>query len=616
MAPGDIIGGQYQLVEKLGEGGQGEVWRAVHLEHGWTHALKRTRATAEIDVMRLKQEALRAQRVQHKNVVKVFGFIEPSTAEDEPWMIMEYIPGERLRDRGVLAEGEVANIGAQLAEGLAAIHRAGLLHRDINPGNVMITPDGVAKLIDLGITKDLHGETTVVGDGKVAGTPGYLAPEAVSKGMVNQQADIFALGATLYFALTGRTPYGMPRVEDLMERANQGLVQHLTMEREIDPLINRMIGVKPKTRPSLERISDELVWFARDPSEARERRRRPDRRTVRKAAIGAGALLAVGALGWGGWQVAGALGTPTTPAAEPSESSSARTTAQSSDADEGPGSIGKERTADPCSLLSTEPLSAYGEVQVDTDYDRPSYCNAFVLEPSGAEINLSVSLWRDEGDLTGKPEKAGAVEVVRDTESSVDECHAEILLPDGDHTIDIDAEEIEGTRAKDICGTVEKTIDHAVGVLNAGVVPRRKEAIDPGSLDAMNACELLADGTPAASRPAEGERWVDFGEWDCGWELNDDLELHVWLEHNEDAYTDDDGRKVVVSGKDAYVMDDWWQDDSCLVTMILGEHPDPEGGGPTTDMIRVMLVGNGKATMEQMCQQARGATANIAKGLS
>lgn len=616
MTPGGIIGGQYQLVEKLGEGGQGEVWQAVHLEHGWTHALKRTRATAEIDVMRLKQEALRTQRVQHKNVVKVFGFIEPSTTEDEPWMIMEYIPGERLRDKGVLAEGQVANIGAQLADGLAAIHRAGLLHRDINPGNVMITPDGVAKLIDLGITKDLHGETTVVGDGKVAGTPGYLAPEAVSKGMVNQQADIFALGATLYFSLTGRTPYGMPRVEDLMERANQGLVQNLTTERGIDPLINRMIGVKPKTRPSLERIRDELGWFAHDPSEGRERRRRPDRRTLRKAAIGAGAVLAVGVLGWGSWQVAGALGTPTTPAAEPSESSSARTTAQTSEADEGPGSIGEERTADPCSLLSAEPLKAYGEVQVDTDYDRPSYCNAFILEPSGAEINLSVSLWREEGDLTGKREQAGVVEVVWDAETSVEECHVEILLPDGEHVIDIDATEIDGTTATDICGPVKKTIDHAVGVVNAGVVPRRKEAIAPGSLAALNACELLADGTPAASRQVGGERWVDFGEWDCEWELKDDLELGVWLDHSDYAYTDEDGRKVVVSGKEAYVKEDSWQEDSCLVTLIYGEHPDPDDDSTSFDLIQILLIGNGERSMEQLCQQAQEATASIAKGLA
>jgi hypothetical protein len=144
-------------------------------------------------------------------VVSVFDVVDPGQSEDgHAWLVMEYIPSRTLREviqqDGPLDASRVARIGAQVAEGLVAAHSAGIVHRDVKPGNILVTDEDVAKITDFGIARALEGDE-LTRTGLVTGTPSYFSPELARGEDPGVESDVYALGATLYGAVEGRPPY-------------------------------------------------------------------------------------------------------------------------------------------------------------------------------------------------------------------------------------------------------------------------------------------------------------------------------------------------------------------------------------------------------------------------
>jgi len=201
--------GRYQLVEVVGRGGMGEVWAARDLRLGRDVAVKvlSPQMAAPADVReRFESEARAAARLNHPNVVSVY---DSGEHDGLPYLVMELLPGRTLADElaaGPLPPERVRAIGTQILAALGASHRAGILHRDIKPGNVLLAIDGTVKVGDFGIAKSVDGLDLTTA-GMIVGTVAYLAPERLEGQPATPQSDLYAVGVVLYEALTGRAPY-------------------------------------------------------------------------------------------------------------------------------------------------------------------------------------------------------------------------------------------------------------------------------------------------------------------------------------------------------------------------------------------------------------------------
>jgi serine/threonine-protein kinase len=214
--------GPYQIVQQLGAGGMGEVHLAIDTRLNRKVALK-TLAPGSIDPAgraRLLHEARSAAALNHPNIAAIYDVVETG---DRTHIVMEYVEGVSLSARlasGPLPAAVALDVVAQLADALVAAHAAGIVHRDLKPGNVILTPDGKAKVLDFGIARVLPaatgstkpfassptGPTTEVG--QVVGTPGYTSPEQLVGRPADHRSDIYALGVVLYQSITGRHPFG------------------------------------------------------------------------------------------------------------------------------------------------------------------------------------------------------------------------------------------------------------------------------------------------------------------------------------------------------------------------------------------------------------------------
>ena len=218
--------GHYRIVEKVGMGGMGEIYRA-HDEHLVRDVAIKVISPGSLGDQsarrRFRLEALALSKLNHPNVETVFDF---STQEGVDFLVMEYIPGITLRERlagGPLSEKEIAYLGLQLADGLSAAHLHGVVHRDLKPGNIMITPDDRLKILDFGLAKlvDPGGQTGPGGHSTTsqpgAGTLAYMAPEQLSGKLVDQRTDVYSAGTVLYEMATGRHPFQGPVVGSLVD---------------------------------------------------------------------------------------------------------------------------------------------------------------------------------------------------------------------------------------------------------------------------------------------------------------------------------------------------------------------------------------------------------------
>ena len=205
----DLLAGRYQIGGLLGRGGMAEV-RAAHderLDREVAVKILRPELAADEAVhQRFEAEARTAARLSHPNVVNVF---DAGTDGDRVYMVMERLPGTTLENEmgaGPMSVARVVDIGRQVAGGLAAAHLAGIVHRDIKPGNVLTVPDGTVKLADFGIAT-VMGSASLTATGLVVGTPAYLAPERATGQSATLRSDVYSVGALLYACLAGRRPY-------------------------------------------------------------------------------------------------------------------------------------------------------------------------------------------------------------------------------------------------------------------------------------------------------------------------------------------------------------------------------------------------------------------------
>jgi tRNA A-37 threonylcarbamoyl transferase component Bud32 len=214
-----LVAGRYRLVEQLGAGGMGRVWHARDEMLGRDVAVKEIVPpdeflAAERDELRRRtlREARAAARLSHPSVVRVYDVFE---AEDRSWIVMEYVRSRSLQEvlaaDGPLDPKRAATIGLGLLGALRAAHRAGVLHRDIKPSNVLLCADGRVVLTDFGIAT-VEGDASLTRSGLVVGSPAYIAPERARGDPAGPASDLWSLGATLYAAVEGRSPYERPSV--------------------------------------------------------------------------------------------------------------------------------------------------------------------------------------------------------------------------------------------------------------------------------------------------------------------------------------------------------------------------------------------------------------------
>jgi eukaryotic-like serine/threonine-protein kinase len=338
IEPGRRVAGRYLLLAPVGRGGSGAVWRAHDELLDRDVAIKRLHGGRALDAARARlvrdrahREGRVAARLHHPRLAAIFDMV---ALDGEICLVMEYVAAPSLADlldrEGPLAPARVAAIGAQIAEGLAAMHERGIVHRDVKPANVMIGADDVVTVTDFGIA--VVDTDPAAADELVVGTPHFMAPELARGGVATAAADVFSLGATLYTALEGRPPSGAGgNALEVLSRVATGVVQPTQRAGHLSPLLQTLLDADPAHRPAATEASRLLAGEAElqsagDPEPrtgpitlaapvARPRTRpgtstgahalrgrRPGRRAL---AVGAGL---VGVLGVAG--VAGVLGAP------------------------------------------------------------------------------------------------------------------------------------------------------------------------------------------------------------------------------------------------------------------------------------------------------------------
>jgi len=221
FAPGQKFGGRYVIIEEIGRGGMGRVYKARDQKLGLTVALKMIRPEYSADpaaIDRLKQETLLARSLAQENIIRVFDLGEH---EGINFISMEFVPGQSLgqllRASGALTEETAVSIARQVCRALAAARDKGIVHRDLKPSNILVDSNGRVHVADFGLAKSLE---TVDGSrtGGVVGTPAYLSPEQAQGRKTDQRTDIYALGVILYEMLTGRRPFESETTEGYIEK--------------------------------------------------------------------------------------------------------------------------------------------------------------------------------------------------------------------------------------------------------------------------------------------------------------------------------------------------------------------------------------------------------------
>ncbi|MFH8392683.1 serine/threonine-protein kinase [Streptomyces sp. NPDC018036] len=260
-----VIAGRYRLLSPLGEGGMGTVWRARDEVLQREVAVKEVRAPAglpdsEVERMyaRLEREAWAAARVSHRNVVTVY---DVATEDGRPWIVMELVRGIALSDlldaEGPLDPRRAAQIGAEVLAALRAAHEAGVLHRDVKPGNVLMSNDGRVVLTDFGIAT-VEGSSALTMTGEVIGSPEFLAPERALGRTPGPESDLWSLGVLLYAAVEGNSPFRQPTPLSTLRAIVDEPLPAPRRAGPLGPVIEGLLAKDPAERTSAEAAEREL----------------------------------------------------------------------------------------------------------------------------------------------------------------------------------------------------------------------------------------------------------------------------------------------------------------------------------------------------------------------
>lgn len=247
---GQVLGGKYLITELIGQGSSGIVYAARHQTLNIPIAVKMLRLHGDSNVYaQLKTEACLLAQLNHPHIVRVWDFEDDP---EMPYLVMEYVEGKSLgqliKEHGPMRPERAVQVVGQIADGLAAAFQLGIVHRDVKPGNVLLTKDGMIKLADLGLAVFVNGDGgSPVGNG-LAGTVAYMPPEqSLSAGVVDHRSDIYALGASFYHLLTGQIPFqGATRMEVILKHAKEPLTPPDELvsgvPQEISQVIVRMMA--------------------------------------------------------------------------------------------------------------------------------------------------------------------------------------------------------------------------------------------------------------------------------------------------------------------------------------------------------------------------------------
>ncbi|MBA0050767.1 serine/threonine protein kinase [Streptomyces sp. AJS327] len=264
--------GSFRLHRRLGAGGMGVVYLGSD-RRGQRVALKVIRPDLAEDQefrSRFAREVSAARRIRGGCTARL---VAADLDADRPWFATQYVPGPSLHDKvtehGPLSAARAASIGAALAEGLVAVHEAGVVHRDLKPSNILLSPKG-PRIIDFGIAW-ATGASTLTHVGTAVGSPGFLAPEQVRGAAVTPATDVFALGATLAYAATADSPFGQGSSEVMLYRVVHEEPQLDAVHAALAPLVQACLAKAPEERPSTVQLSLRLKEIA-----AREARGLPD----------------------------------------------------------------------------------------------------------------------------------------------------------------------------------------------------------------------------------------------------------------------------------------------------------------------------------------------------
>ncbi|MFI5617857.1 protein kinase [Streptomyces sp. NPDC051567] len=655
---GQIIAGRYTLLNRIGAGGMGVVWLAWDPVLERQVALKCAHMPDGAEAERLRKEARNAARLHHPNIVRVLHFFTDGTG---CWIVMDYVPSRSLRqildERGTLRPEVAGALGCQIADALAVSHREGVVHGDVTPENILVTEDGTAKLTDFGISRTTGSDTTF--SGGMRGKPPYVPPEVAQAKRAGHTSDVFSLGATLYRAVEGRSPYGEAESAlAYLMLAAEGRIVPPTRSGPLTGPLTAMFQAGPENRPTaaqarellaravqpasgVRRSTDEdgahgLPRFPQFPPVAADEPTLPLSPTAPTPGLSPSAptpqpsppvppLLAppedpqAGTVPLPPWwwrhrgrisagvlaAVAVALAVLLSPPRKAGEEPGAGSPAA------GPvAALTDARRADPCSLLDPTALARFGHTRLDPDYGEFARCDVLVSKERGGEPFAGVKV-----DLSDDPVEAGSqvrTETVgRVTVSEVagtpDRCGRNIRLADA-HQVWITADQ-RGEHASDLCALARAATDRAVKVLNRGPVPERPAPFAQNSLARLDACSLL---DAAALGPVTGVDAPDpdrgFADWSCAWE-GASADIEVRLSFSRDNDLEDNGRLTTVGGRRMYVAPGDHGADTCVVrtehrgyTNAYGEH--------TIEL--VMLAVRGKQPVSEVCDTARALSARAA----
>lgn len=268
LAIGSLFAGRYQVIEELGRGGMGRVYKVLDREIEETVALKLLRpeiAADEKTIKRFRNELKFARKISHKNVCRMYDL---SKEGETHFITMEYVPGENLKSMirmmGNLSVGKTIFIASQVCEGLAQAHKLGVVHRDLKPGNIMIDREGNARIMDFGIARSLEAKE-ITDRGAMIGTPKYMAPEQVEGKEVDERSDIYALGVILFEMLTGRVPFeGDTALEIALKHKTEAPQEPRRLNSQIPEGLSRTIlkcleKDKDSRYQSAEEVLSELI---------------------------------------------------------------------------------------------------------------------------------------------------------------------------------------------------------------------------------------------------------------------------------------------------------------------------------------------------------------------
>jgi serine/threonine protein kinase len=256
--PGLLIADRYQLIEQIGVGAMGAVWLGADNRLNRRVALKQVVLEPGLDLrqasearQRILREGRISARLQHPHAVAIY---DVSMHDGEPWLVMEYLRARSLANvltmDGLLSDRAAARIGAQLADALDAAHQAGIVHRDVKPGNVLVCDNGNVKLSDFGVAR-AAGDITVTQTGVLTGTPDYFAPEVARGGPPTPAADMFSLGATLYISVEGEPPFGTEtNALTKMHMVAAGKIRPPTKAGHLTGVLSRLLDPDPARRPT------------------------------------------------------------------------------------------------------------------------------------------------------------------------------------------------------------------------------------------------------------------------------------------------------------------------------------------------------------------------------